>query len=140
MREEEKVRPANDLTLVVAVNSRAALVCRTRPGFSARVVPRPSEATSPERPVATVAGEYHFPGLSVVGVTTAGTAKVELVANGATIVAPVRGRTFAAFVPGVEPAADATATSPGEAGITVRAYDVGGALVHEGPLPVIPKR
>ncbi len=132
--EGTKSTDAHDVEWRVFVNDRATAVCRMSPVWHFSAYPKPDELTSTEQPIATVTGENHFPGLSVVGVTTADIANVELRHGNVTETVAVRERTFAATL-------GTTGDAPVNASdITVVAYDADGNIVHEGRLPDVPKR
>ncbi len=132
--EGTKSTDAHDVEWRVFVNDRATAVCRMSPVWHFSAYPTPDELTSAEQPIATVTGENHSPGFSVVGVTTADIASIELRHGKTTETVAVRERTFAATL-------DITGDAPINASnVTVVAYDADGNVVHEGRLPDIPKQ
>ncbi|WP_199434264.1 hypothetical protein [Qaidamihabitans albus] len=133
--ESGRTAAAYDSTFVVATNGRASATCSIAPSWDFRVHPAPETATSPELPIALLRGGSHFPGLTVAGVTSADVAKLRLEAAGATVDVDVHARTFAAFVPGVEP----DGAGIGASAVTATAYDAAGGVLYRGPLPRVPK-
>lgn len=132
--EGTKSTEAHDVKWRVFVNDRATAVCRVSPVWHFSAHSKPDELTSAEQPIATVTGENHSPGFSVVGVTTADIAGIELRHGNVTETVAVRERTFAATL-------DTTGDVPVNASnVTVVAYDADGNVVHEGRLPDIPKQ
>ncbi len=135
--EEGETSLGYEISFVMGVNDQAVGICSPEPSWHFTAHPSPDEATSPEKPVAPVKGSYEGGGFRVAGVLDEGIVRVELSGGDTEVSAESRERTFAAFVPGVG-LEDSTDTA--EAGLSVRAYDADGALVHEGPLPTIPKK
>ncbi|CAM2806666.1 hypothetical protein SAXI111661_02460 [Saccharomonospora xinjiangensis] len=129
-----KSAAAYDLEWRVALNDHVTAVCRVSPVWRFSAYPSPDELTSAKQPIATVTGENHVSGLSLVGVTSEEIARIELRHGEDTEIVSVRDRTFAATLASAD-------GEPFEASkIAVVAYDADGKVVHAGRLPDIPKQ